>query len=532
MPEETQNDALHKNFANGRESPFKRLPDNEMMLMTDRRVRQFLTRVLAALNPEQAKRSSWDSDLTPIHFFDITQDPELQWQHYSEYERPWEHSVFPALKDSISARWEECLAANPNKTTSLTGEKVAENINTVILRRFNVPMDGIRTIAIVTTDNPAFQNLRDHFSQTVAPYKPKPEYDNLVYGNVWQSMIADCMHRRDLVSLWHILAEGKKQAPEALSDAIAFMILGISWCVTCPETFEKGEVQILAACMPCMIFSKENTSRALHNVLSYRKIYDEYGLYDAALELVIKNPELQMRDMGLGCTMENWSFEEVEELTKRLTQWGFSSSYLIGHVFYDLVDCRQDVWERLETLLPADMTERDHRVWNIFKDMRKISCLEKLDNWVEISADEVTVDMPLWLHFVQNAQHTLTPYPLKITRPIADLPVLPDFHYTKPEPSSFATWHQEVPQKREEIPRSGYRFVALVQSPEEYTWIKLPNHTHHDPQANIALIALTPDNQSRFFPFSWLDADFQASLIKDFPIEQHELPKEAPITLS
>lgn len=51
-------DALHRNFANGRQAPFRKLPDNEMMLMTDRRARQFVSRVLAALDPEQARRAT------------------------------------------------------------------------------------------------------------------------------------------------------------------------------------------------------------------------------------------------------------------------------------------------------------------------------------------------------------------------------------------------------------------------------------------------------------------------------------------
>lgn len=58
MSEILNQDALHHNFSNGRQAPFRKLPDNEMMLMTDRRVRQFLTRVLAALDPEQAQTAS------------------------------------------------------------------------------------------------------------------------------------------------------------------------------------------------------------------------------------------------------------------------------------------------------------------------------------------------------------------------------------------------------------------------------------------------------------------------------------------
>lgn len=78
MPEGSKPDALYDNFANGRQAPFRKLPENEMMLLTDRRARQFWTRVLAALDSNQAERASSDSDLTPIHFFDITQDIGLQ----------------------------------------------------------------------------------------------------------------------------------------------------------------------------------------------------------------------------------------------------------------------------------------------------------------------------------------------------------------------------------------------------------------------------------------------------------------------
>lgn len=58
MSETSTLDALHHNFANGRNAPFRKLPENEMMLLTDRRVRQFLTRVLTALDPDQAKKAS------------------------------------------------------------------------------------------------------------------------------------------------------------------------------------------------------------------------------------------------------------------------------------------------------------------------------------------------------------------------------------------------------------------------------------------------------------------------------------------
>lgn len=89
---------------------------------------------------------------------------------------------------------------------------------------------------------------------------------------------------------------------------------------TYPENFEKEEVALLTTCMPSMIFSKENTTRALHNILSYRKIHDEYELFDTALYLVIKNPELQTSDMNFGYEIKNWSFEELSELIERLTE--------------------------------------------------------------------------------------------------------------------------------------------------------------------------------------------------------------------
>gem|GEM_PF-2832955 len=58
--------------------------------------------------------------------------------------------MFPALRESIVARWEECIRTNSDNSTSLTGEEVAGIINTVILRQFNVPMEGIKTLAMVT----------------------------------------------------------------------------------------------------------------------------------------------------------------------------------------------------------------------------------------------------------------------------------------------------------------------------------------------------------------------------------------------
>ncbi len=103
----------------------------------------------------------------------------------------------PALRNSIIARWDECLARTPIHTISLTGEQVVEAINDVVMRRHNVPKEGIRILETVTSGNPQFQTLRDHFAETVAPYRPIPAYSYIVFGNVWQSIIADCMHRKD-----------------------------------------------------------------------------------------------------------------------------------------------------------------------------------------------------------------------------------------------------------------------------------------------------------------------------------------------
>lgn len=103
--------------------------------------------------------------------------------------------MFPVLRESIVARWEECIEASPENSTTLEGEQVADIINTVVLRQFNVPMKSIAMLEMVTQNNAAFQPLRDHFAETVAPYKPTNEYENLIYGNIWQSIIADCMHR-------------------------------------------------------------------------------------------------------------------------------------------------------------------------------------------------------------------------------------------------------------------------------------------------------------------------------------------------
>lgn len=78
MSDTSEHDSLYKNLANGLQSPFRDLPRNEMMLMTDRRAQQFLTRVLAALKGDNANNASGDFDLTPLHFWEITQDTQLQ----------------------------------------------------------------------------------------------------------------------------------------------------------------------------------------------------------------------------------------------------------------------------------------------------------------------------------------------------------------------------------------------------------------------------------------------------------------------
>lgn len=74
MPENFIPDALHKNFMNGRSSPFRGLPKNEMMLMTDRRVMQFLLKVISALDEKQQSDISYDPDLTLMDFWNITQN--------------------------------------------------------------------------------------------------------------------------------------------------------------------------------------------------------------------------------------------------------------------------------------------------------------------------------------------------------------------------------------------------------------------------------------------------------------------------
>ena len=71
-------DNLYNNLANGRQSPFRDLPHNEMMLITDRRAQLFLHRVVSALSPGESQMAALDSDLTPLHFWGITQDAKRQ----------------------------------------------------------------------------------------------------------------------------------------------------------------------------------------------------------------------------------------------------------------------------------------------------------------------------------------------------------------------------------------------------------------------------------------------------------------------
>lgn len=78
MSDTPAQDSLYNNLANGRQSPFRDLPHNEMMLMTDRRARQFLMRVLAALESQKADQVFGDFDMTPLHFWEITQNTKLQ----------------------------------------------------------------------------------------------------------------------------------------------------------------------------------------------------------------------------------------------------------------------------------------------------------------------------------------------------------------------------------------------------------------------------------------------------------------------
>lgn len=133
----------------------------------------------------------------------------------------------------------------------------------------------------------------------------------------------------------------------------------------------------------------------------------------------------------------------------------------------------------------------------------------------------MTVNMPLGIHHVANAQHTLTAHPISFLRNIPDLVALPDFYYLKPEPSAYPTYGDKVTRNKEQNPRTGYKFVALVQAPEKHTWMKLPNHTHYGPGTELGLVALTPDNQSRFFPFDCLEEEFKAHLSANFPVTNH-----------
>jgi hypothetical protein len=150
-------------------------------------------------------------------------------------------------------------------------------------------------------------------------------------------------------------------------------------------------------------------------------------------------------------------------------------------VFMSLANCRQDVWDMLESLLPGDMSAQDKQLWNIVKTWRKTAVLEGLNNQVETDESEITVNMPLGIHNVSQAVHTLTPFPLKIRTKMDTLTPLPDFYYLIPEPTAFATHRDKVPRNKEQNLRTGYRFVALIQAPENHTWMKLPNHTHFGP---------------------------------------------------
>lgn len=129
--------------------------------------------------------------------------------------------------------------------------------------------------------------------------------------------------------------------------------------------------------------------------------------------------------------------------------------------------------------------------------------------------------MPLGIHHVANAEHTLTAFPLEIKGKVDELNTLPDFYYLKSEPSAYPTYGDKVTRNKETSPRTGYKFVALVQAPEKHTWMKLPNHTHYGPGTELGLVALTPDNQSRFFPFDCLEEEFKAYLSANFPVTNH-----------
>lgn len=527
MQEDFIPDELHLNFVNGRRSPFKALPHNEMMLMTDRRARQFLHKVIAALNAEQSKDISGDYDLTLIDFWAITQDVSRQWEDFSEYDRPWEYHTFPAIKDAIMVQWKACMEAHPNQKTILTGEQVANIINTVILRKNNVPIEGVRMVTTVTQWKTAFQPLRDHFAETVAPYRPTQIYNTLVYGNPWQSLIADCMDRRDREGLSHIIAEGKKLSPEGLSDAIAHMCICISWGRTHAMDFDADEVQILASCIPHMIFSKENTQSALSRIFTAYQVSDQYWLYDAALDTFIINTELQTDKAILGYDMGNWDFEHISALVSKLKNWGVSIDYIISRVFFcHLTDCRQDVWEKIWTLLPDQLSNNSQRLVEYMKENRKTAKLEKLSNTTTLdeASDSIRVELPLGIYHMKNGQWTFIPFPLTITvQEASNLAVLPDFYYTKPEPTELGTWYEKTPTTREKVPQSGYKFIWLIQTPTDRTWIKLPNYTHRGPNTELALVALAPDNQSRFFSFDCLDEEFKNHLLSKFSVIWHDL---------
>lgn len=48
-------------------------------------------------------------------------------------------------------------------------------------------------------------------------------------------------------------------------------------------------------------------------------------------------------------------------------------------VFFPLIDCRQDVWEKLESLLPPELGQRERELWNTMKTWRKTAVLEGLN---------------------------------------------------------------------------------------------------------------------------------------------------------
>ncbi len=57
--------------------------------------------------------------------------------------------------------------------------------------------------------------------------------------------------------------------------------------------------------------------------------------------------------------------------------------------------------------------------------------------------------MPLGIHHVENAHHTLTAHSISFLRNMPDLVTLPDFYYIKPEPTEFATYSDKVPRAKE-----------------------------------------------------------------------------------